>query len=195
MALDGLVERLAEPSISNSALSLDLLALVALLAPALPDLLKGLAREVLAEHALDDLLLARAAPADADQDPGRDVDGDGHGQDGGRDGGVAGLPVDAPGGGAERDLQRRVQVEQQHDGEQEALREGVVRLGLVRAVEGVRLRELGLVVHERDLLGLGQHRHLVARGLELRVRGQVVLVAQLGHLQPLAQLPRLAVVV
>lgn len=195
MASDGLVERLTLSRLGDGSLGLALLRRVPLLLTALANLLERLARKVLPEHALDDLLLPRPAPADADQDPGGDVHGDGDAEDGGRDGRRSRLIVDAPGRGAEGDLQGRVQVEEEHDGEKEALRERVVRLCLVRAVEGVRFGELGLVVDERGLLGLGQDGYLVTGGFELRIGGQVVLVPQLGHLQLLPQLPRLAVVV
>lgn len=91
-----------------------------LLAFVLLHFLGGFLGELLAEEALDDVLLASAAVADHDQDAARDVTGDGAAEDDSCEGEGAHVVVDAPRASAEGDLKEGVAVEEDNDGDEEA---------------------------------------------------------------------------
>lgn len=125
--------------------------------PPLLHLAHRLLRQLLPEQPLHDVLLARHPVPDDDQQACCDVARDRAAQDHRRQRERPHVVVDPPCAGAERDLEYRVEVEQDDDGDEEAERERVVRRRLVGLVEGVRLGKLVLVVLKLSLLEWGQH--------------------------------------
>ena len=113
------------------------LLLLGLLLPTLPDAPHRLLRQVLSEYTLDDLLLARPAVANHDEDTSRDIHHYGAAEDRGGQSHGPHTVVNAPGGEAQCELKTGVEVEQTDNGDEEAEWEGVVRLGLVWLIEGV----------------------------------------------------------
>lgn len=100
-------------------------------------LVHGFLGEFLSEHALHDVLLARAPVANHDHDAARDVAGDGAAEDDSRQGEGTNVVVDAPCAGAKGDLEDRVEVEDDDDGDEEAEGKSVVGDCFVGFVEGV----------------------------------------------------------
>lgn len=147
-----------------------------LLGPLGLEVLDGVARQLLARQQLPHVLLPRLAVANGNDQAGGDVAGDTDAQDDGGDGERAVVVVDAPGGGTQRDLQTRVAVEQDDNGNQVAQRKGKVRKGLVGLVEAVGLGQLLLVVAQALPLLVGQRRVLVVLDVQLGGLDVAVLV-------------------
>lgn len=154
-------------------------------------LLNRLLRELLPEQLLHDILLPRPAVADHDQYAPGDIASDRAAEDHRRERKRAHVVIDPPGAGAEGNLEKGVEVQDDDDCDEEAEREGVVGESFVGFVEGVGFGEFGLVVHEAQLLDAvedGELELLVSgRVAELDVdvhflaRGEVVFVLELGE--------------
>lgn len=172
-----------------------------LLALVLLHFLGGFLGELLAEEALDDLLLAGAAVADHDQDAAGDVAADGAAEDDGCEGEGTHVVVDAPSAGAEGDLEEGVAVEEDDDCDEEAQGKGAVGVCFVGLVKGMGFGEFVLVVHEFALLGGAEHGVLVrfilgdVAGFDVSVElyfaalREVVFVLERGEVALLADLP------
>ena len=89
----------------SDACAVEFVVALLLLLLALLELLDGVLGELLAEHALDHVLLAREPVADGDGDAGGDVAADGAAEDDGGERERPDVVADGPGAGAERDLQ------------------------------------------------------------------------------------------
>ena len=89
-------------------------------------------------HALDHVLLAGSLVAFGDQHAAGDVACDAEAQDHGRERKWSCVIINAPCASAERDLEARVKIEQDDDGNEEFERERVMCRRFVGLVEGVR---------------------------------------------------------
>lgn len=152
------------------------LFLLGLLLPTLPNASHRLLGQVLPEHALNDLLLARPSVANHDEDTSRNIHYYGAAEDGGSNGHRAHAVVDDPGAEAQCELKARVQVEQHDNGDKEAQRKRVVRLRFVRFVKSMGLGEALLVVFKSTLLLRSQDRHLLFGIVEGRFEVHVGLI-------------------
>lgn len=153
----------------------------------------------MSEYSLDYLLLAGHSVSDCDHYAAADVACDGAAQNDGREGKGPHMVIDTPRTGAQSDLETGVEVKDDNDGDEETVGEGVVGVGFVRFVEGVRFCEFRLMVDEASLLDAAEDAELVLFvfgciapfdiNVDLAADGKVVFVLEGGKFPSFANSP------
>lgn len=153
----------------------------------------------MSKDSLDHVFLAGHPVSDRDHHAAADVACDGAAQNNGREGKRPLMVIDTPRTRTQGNLETGVKVEDDNDGNEKTVGEGVVGVGFVRFVEGVRFGEFRLVVDEASLLDVAEDAEFILFvfgciapfdvDVDLAADGKVVFVLEGGKFPSFANSP------